>query len=132
MPITYHIDQTTRIIHTTCSGQVSMAEVSEHFRELEQAAKRPRQLHVLLDLSKSTSLPDSNQIKAVSYAIGAIRKSVQFGFCAIVAANDAMFGMSRMLEVFAAPYFLGVHVFRGAGEAEAWLLEEVQGIRAAG
>lgn len=51
MPVTYTIDQAKQIIYTTCSGPVTMAEVLDHFRELESSRERPSRLHVLLDLS---------------------------------------------------------------------------------
>ena len=74
----------------------------------------------------STSVPPTQcrkggQIGAVSAQIAAIREKVQFGFLAIVATRDAMFGMMRMFEVLAGAHFRATGVFRNAGEAEAWM-----------
>ena len=46
---------------------------------------------------------------------------VQFLNCAIIAPKDALFGMSRMFEVFAEQYFAATRVFRTREEGAIWL-----------
>jgi len=41
-----------------------------------------------------------------------------------VATRTALFGMLRMLEVMAAPYFGAFRVFRAASQAEEWLASQ--------
>ena len=98
-----------------------MEQVVDHFRMLEEDPACPGRLDVLLDLSETTSLPESTQLKVVSDEIGRIRSTIQFGACAIVATRDALFGMARMFEVFAAERFHETRVFRILDEAEQWL-----------
>ena len=124
MPVTYSIDKAQRIIRTKCAGFVTLDQVVDHFRMLEQDPVCPGKLDVLLDLSETTSLPESTQLKLVSEEIGRVRTRVQFGACAIVANRDALFGMARMFEVFAAERFRATRVFRTHGEAEAWLASQ--------
>jgi hypothetical protein len=121
MPVTYHIDPAEKIIRTTCSSPLRFSEVIEHFRTLGQDSACAGYLDVLLDVSEADTLPEAGQFGAINAEIGAIRDRTQFGICAIVATRDAMFGMMRMFEVLARPYFLATRVFRGRPEAEAWL-----------
>jgi hypothetical protein len=81
----------------------------------------PKRLDVVLDLSQTTSLPSSDQLRAVSKEIGRIRGTVQFGACAIVAGTEALFGTALVFEVLAARGFLVTKVFRLSSTAEVWL-----------
>ena len=124
MPVTYVIEPARMRIHTTCSGPVSLADVIDHFRPLREDPACTGHLDVLLDVSDVDSLPESNQLRAVSAELFTIRGQVQFGLCAIIAERDAMFGMMRMFGVMAERGFRAVRVFRGAAEAEEWLVSE--------
>jgi len=124
MPVTYKIDAKERIIRTQCIGNVTLDEVINHFRALQQDPDCPPRLDVLLDLSATDSLPDSHQLETVSHEIGKLRGQVRFDLCAVIAPRDALFGMMRMFEVMTQPYFRATCVFRAAAEAEAWLLSQ--------
>jgi hypothetical protein len=121
MPVTYKIDAARELIHTTCSRPLAFSEVMDHFRALQEDPACTGHLDVLLDVSEADTLPVSSQLGPVSAELDAVRAKVQFGLCAIVATRDAMFGMMRMFEVIAGPYFRATCVFRGKHEAEAWL-----------
>jgi hypothetical protein len=121
MPVTYKINSAKRLIRTTCTGKVNPEEVANHFRELERDPNRPDRLNVLLDLSEVTSLPETPDLRMVRHQLEKLTRSVQFQACAIVACDDALFGMMRMFEVFAREHFVVTHVFRLMAEAEAWL-----------
>ncbi|SRR6266540_2308203 len=121
MPVSYEIAKARGIIRTTCAGRVTFGEVVDHFQALEQDPDCPKRLDVLLDLRETTTLPTSDQLRAVSEEIGRIRSKVQFDACAILAATDALFGSAMVFEVFAARRFRATKVFREPDEAEAWL-----------
>jgi hypothetical protein len=121
MPVTYQIDLARNLIRTRCTGDVTPEEVANHFRELARDPNRPKRLSVLLDLSEETSLPEVGDLRGVSNQIREIEQSVQFGVCAIVAPDDALFGMMRMFEVLASEHFVATRVFRELAEAEEWL-----------
>jgi hypothetical protein len=124
MSVTYVIDTKEKLIRTTCVGNVTLNEVTAHFRTLERDPNCPDILDVFLDLSETTSLPLSGQISAVAVEISRIKKKVQFNTCAVVATRNALFGMLRMFSVVAAPYFTAIRVFRVASEAEEWLASQ--------
>jgi hypothetical protein len=121
MPVTYNIDAEKAIIYTKCIGDVMLQEVLEHFQTLEHDPACPEHVDVLLDLSLQTSLPRSDQLREVAHKIGSIRRRVQFGFCAIVACTNALFGMLRMFQVFTEGLFREAEVFRSVADAQAWL-----------
>jgi hypothetical protein len=126
VPVTYTIDTKGKIIRTRCMGMLTLAEVVEHFRELERDPECTDRLDVLLDVSEVNSLPNASQIRAAALEVKKIQKKVRFEACAIVAVTDALFGMLRMFEVMAQDYFRVIRVFRAATEAEAWLVSQRQ------
>jgi hypothetical protein len=132
MPVTYEIDKTNGIIRTRCIGAVTIEEVVDHFRVLEQDPECPDRVNVLLDLSDETSVPTKDNLQTVVGEISRIRGRVQFGACAVIACTDALFGMLRMFEVFAEPCFREIRVFRKASEAKAWLAAQHPRTSAAG
>ncbi len=121
MPVVYTIDAERKLIHTRCLGRVTFEEIVAHFHELAADPARPDELDVLLDLSESASLPEPAEVKAVSHELERVRDQLRFGAIAILAPRDVMFGMMRMFEAAARPYFRAIFVFREAQEAEQWL-----------
>ena len=124
MPVTYHIDTSARIIYTECLGNVTLAQVIEHLRELQKDPRCPPTLDVLLDLTKCSSVPANTQLKPVSDTIAGIRGEVQFNACAIVVSSDLMFGMARMFLTLAEERFQKAQVFRQADKAKEWLTSQ--------
>src|SRR6266404_78653 len=121
MPVTYRIDGTKGIIYTKCVGSVTFAEVLDHFGVLARDPDCPDRLDVLLDLSETSSIPETHQLRAVSDRIGTIHQRVSFDACAIIASREVLYGMSRMFEAFAEKWFHDIHVCRTLDEAETWL-----------
>jgi hypothetical protein len=126
MPVTYRIDTATKTIRTTCSRPLRFAEVMDHFRCLKDDPACSGPLNVLLDVSDADLVPQASQLGAVSAAVSAVRRKVEFRACAIVATRDAMFGMMRMFEVLTSDYFTATRVFRKVDEAEAWLASQTE------
>jgi hypothetical protein len=121
MPIEYRIDTVRKLITTTCTGYVTLTEVIAHFDQLDRDPDRPERLDVLLDLSQMTSLPESDQLRSVAKRIARPDGST-FSALAIVTQSDVLYGMLRMFEVFAEPYFSAIQVFRDLDSAQTWLL----------
>jgi len=124
VPVTYTIDASGKTVRTKCAGEVTLEEVTDHFRALQQDPECPSYLDVLLDLSEMSSLPEGHEIREISHEIGGLRGRVQFGACAVVASSEAVFGMMRVFAVLTQEYFRVTHVFRLLAEAEAWLVAQ--------
>jgi hypothetical protein len=123
MPVTYEFDPDFGFVWTRCVGATTLDEVRAHFAGLEMDPTTPARLDVLLDLSMMTSLPESNQLQAIVDELRRLKPRIDWGACAIVAVNDALFGMSRMFEVFAAQQFTRTRVFRDFSTARNWLIQ---------
>ena len=121
MPVTYRIDRSRHLIHTTCTGLVTLQEVLEHFAVLVADPNRTHGLDVLLDLTRIDTVPTSEELRVVASEIAHIRPEIEFGRCGVAASREAMFGMSRMFEVYAEGYFTEVQAFRTVEEAARWL-----------
>jgi hypothetical protein len=124
MPVLYVIDPEEKLIRTRCVGDVKLGEVIDHFRTLRQDPACPDRLDVFLDLREITSLPFTGEVSAVAQEIAKTKEKVRFNICAVVATTDALFGMMRMFAVFAEKQFTAIRVFRGAEEAEQWLMSQ--------
>jgi hypothetical protein len=122
MPVRYHIDAENTLVETTCTGEVSLAEVLEHFDILQQDPARPAHTDVLLRFAGLTRTPDTPQLRTVADRIG-WRPGFGFRFCAIVADNDFLFGIGKMFAGHAGGHFADVGVFRDREEALGWLRE---------
>ena len=121
MPVTYIIDAGAKLIRTKCYGNLTLLEVVSHFRELGNDPSCPDYLDVRLDVAEVNTLPESQQLRTVGYEIARVRERVRFGFCAVIAPADALFGMLRVFEAITEGFFRQVAVFRTAAEADTWL-----------
>ena len=110
------------MIRTRCFGHLTLAEVVDHFRQLEQDPACSDHLRVFLDLSEVDSLPGPSQLGTVIQEMDRIQP--RFDACAIVATRDALFGMMRMFEAMGEKHFRVTRTFRVASEAEAWLASQ--------
>ena len=124
MAVTYKIDADKRTVRTKSVGRVTLHEVINHFRTLQQDSDCPDRLDVFSDLSEVDSLPETVQLSAVVSEMKTIMSKVRFGACAILASRDAVFGMMRVFEVMPEECFRVTCTFRVADEAEAWLLSQ--------
>ena len=120
MPITYEIDRSRNLIRTTCFGTVRLPDVMAHFDALQRDPDRPDRLDVLLDLRDIDAPPAAPQLQAVADRVSLVDGLV-FGACAILATRETVFGMARMFEVLARPYFAAIKTFRDVAAAEEWL-----------
>jgi len=121
VPVTYSIDPVRKLIHTICSGPLTLEEVVDHFRALTVDPTCVGDLDVLLDVDRAERFPDVSELGSVVTEVAKVSHKVRFGLCAIIASNVTMFGMMRMFEVLAGRYFRAVRVFRKAPQAEEWL-----------
>jgi hypothetical protein len=124
VPITYQIDDDKKTIRTKAVGHVTLQEVIDHFRTLEQDPRCPERTDVFLDLSEVDSLPETPQILTVVNELKRIRTKVRFDACAILASRNALFGMMRMFEALAEEFFRVTRTFRIVTDAEAWLVSQ--------
>jgi hypothetical protein len=90
VPVTYKIEADKRTIRTKCIGFVTLDEIIDHFRTLQQDPDCPDHLNVFLDLSEVDSLPGTGQISTVINEVKKLRGRVRFSACAILATRDTV------------------------------------------
>jgi hypothetical protein len=129
MPITFSIDMRASLIRTIGAGDVTPAEVDDHFTELSKVWPRGAKLDVLLDLSGCTSLPEISQLRAVVSRIQMFGGRKRFSVCAIVATRELLYGLLRVFELLASHRFLAVRVFRNESAAMVWLRDRSSAIK---
>jgi hypothetical protein len=71
MSVTYKIDANKRTVRTKCVGSVTLHEIIDHFRILQQDPECPDRLDVFLDLCELESLPETGQLSTVYNALEA-------------------------------------------------------------
>lgn len=130
MPVSYEIDRVRGLIRTRCSGETTLPEVLQYFETLRSQTDLPERLDGLLDMTEMIGAPDRDQLRAIAGEMKAMRPKLNLGAVAIVAPGDLLFGMSRMLGIFADEVFSSTGVFRTLSEAERWL-EAQRGMRGA-
>ena len=122
MPITYTIDVPMALIFTECFGQVTLAEVQEHFQELARVWPLVDRLDVLLDLTDQTSLPTLKDLEEVATEVREQIGSRRFGRCAVVADQDHLQESMHMFEVLVGRFFDAIEVFETPAAALSWLM----------
>ena len=126
MPVTYSIatytiDVPTGLIITQCVGQVTVAEVQEHFQELARVWPAVDRLDVLLDLTDQSSLPTLRDLEEVATELDAQIGPRRFGRCAVV-TPEAIHGSMQMFEVLVGRFFDAIEIFQTESAALMWLM----------
>jgi hypothetical protein len=81
----------------------------------------PGRLDVLVDLRETETLPSTEDIRTAALEIRRVQIGGRWGACAIVADQDAAFGVARMFVMLADRVFTASSVFRDVDSAELWL-----------
>jgi hypothetical protein len=118
MPATYEIDTSRALVRTTISGHVTDGDLVLHQQRLAADATFAPAMCQLIEVAEVTGL------SVTSEGMHAIARANLFGAGsrrAIVAEQDAYYGLARMFQLLrdSAPEQIGV--FRGRHEAHAWL-----------
>ncbi len=119
---------------------MTLQEVIDHFRTLEQDPKCPERTDVFLDLSEVDSLPAAPQISSVVDELKRVRAKVRFDACAIVASRTALFGMIGRGFLSCDAHFPNRHrggdlarvtAIAGRAQADGWelILDDRAGLR---
>ncbi len=127
MPVTYAIDVPRALITTRCFGQVTLAEVKEHFQELARVwPPVVDRFDVLLDLTDQASLPTLRDLEEVATELDEQIGPWRFGRCAVVTEQELQ-GSMQMFEVLAGRFFDAIEIFRTPLGALMWLVPTPKG-----
>lgn len=120
MAVTYVIEGD--LLTLTLEGEYAPEDVIERFLSAMSGPKCPDPVTLLVDVSASASLATrpTDQIRLVAERLGEFKNRIG-GRCAVVAASDVNFGLSRLGAVYSEGVGVHVEVFRDRAQALAWL-----------
>ena len=121
MPVTSHIDTAKDLTTFTVTGVLSFDEVMP---EIEAFHTGEPTKHVIWDLRETTDVQfTSKQVERVATYQPPYDGKREAGKTAIVAQEDFLFGLSRMLEIHnnIGKALYTIMVFRSKDEAYQWL-----------
>jgi len=123
MPITYVIDRLQQRMLTHASGLITVGDVNGHLDQEER--ERGLDLPELVDARDARTDLTSEQVRGLVQGAVRLMRTVPLGPTAIVASDDALFGMARMYSSLAEPDGITVAVFRDIDSAAQWLESRV-------
>ncbi len=120
MPVTYKIHE--GLLTMECVGTYLSADVVRQFLNAMNDPNCPPRVALLVDVSRSESLPTrpTDEIRSVAEFLGTYGERIGQR-CAVVAAPDVQFGLSQMGAVFSEGVGITSRVFRTTAEALEWL-----------
>jgi len=121
MSLSYVYDPESGILRTRCTGSVTLEETLAHFEQVMSDPGVPAGCKALLDVSRLEALPETRQLRSAADALDQLPKPPRSQPWAIVAGRDAVYGLSRMFQVFLEQAGIASRVFRTEEEAEHWL-----------
>ena len=125
MPVHYRYDEASRRLVTRCYGTVTLADVAGHFHELTSLSRLQPNSDVLLDMTfLQIELPEMERIEAATRVLEELSDFLQFGRCAVVAADGIPAEIARRFQAVGWPLFRGMRIFSAVGDAAAWLERE--------
>jgi hypothetical protein len=124
MSITVVIDTAHSRVIATAVGDLSLVELKDFIGTVR--AGEQREWALLFDATSATTDISGGQVRALAMVVGsALRREGTRAPVAIVAANDALFGVMRMYQTLCEEEgFSDIGVFRTRGEAEKWLAQQ--------
>ena len=119
MPIQREYDRCERLIRTTISGSVTLADVRHHVGEVRR--KGTHHFPELIDArnAEATGLTSRDLLQVAHYARLTFNDH-DVARRAVVVSNDSSFGAARVFSSYVAGW-LRLGVFDDHGDAETWL-----------
>jgi hypothetical protein len=119
MPITWFVDNQRGRLQTRAVGRISYEEILKHL-EVE-GRERALGYHELFDADDATTTLTGDQVRQLVWHVRHLLAREPFGPTAIVATNDLVYGMARMLAIWCEDTGPSFGVFRDVATAEGWL-----------
>jgi hypothetical protein len=122
MPATYAIDKQRRLVITTVSGQLTLADALAHQNKILKDSDFDPSFSQLIDLTRASG----SDLEARDIRKMAERKIFSpESRRAIVASSNLLYGFGRMFEILReGAGESGIRIFRDLDEAVDWLLSK--------
>ena len=121
MAISFRIERD--MVLTDMGATPSLDEVLAYLAAATTAPGFHAGMPSLVDCRQLTTQLSAAELRAIADEIKQLTTSPVAGRCAVVAASDVVFGLSRMYEVYSEGAPVEVRTFRDWDRAVAWLTE---------
>lgn len=118
--IQYRYDEAQRLLHTVVSGEITDEELLSYAAEINGRGFPTPRLELFDCREATTRGLTPGGLRRVAATFGASEASEPVR-AALVAPEDAAFGLSRMYQAYRMDSDVELSVFRDASEARAWL-----------
>lgn len=123
MPLEYDVEVDTGLVTIKAVGEVQTQRYVELWRELIEDPRIESGPMILADFCDVVVTRSGAELRAVAAGAKTFNDFMSNGRMAIVATQQAAFGLGRMYESLTQESGLDVHVFRDTEAARAWALE---------
>ena len=122
MPTTYEINKQRRLVISTGSGRITLAEALAHQEKLQKDPDFDPSFSQVIDLTRITDFAlEANDIRRLAQGTIFSRESRR----AIVASSDLVYGLGRMYEILRETAGEdGIRVFRNLDAALDWIFSK--------
>ena len=122
MGIVFDIRESERLVHVSCTGDITLSEILAYEQEVIEAPGFDPSYDELIDLRGATKLDVSfEDVEGIVSYEKSHEKYVGARKCAFVAPRAFNFGIARMYELMEDDSPMETKVFRDIGEARSWL-----------
>jgi hypothetical protein len=121
MPIEYHIDAESNIMHLSASGNTARKEWMDVFLEIKKDPERRLDTSYLLDYTHHTTPVPADYIFAIAKRVEPRPDPLKWAF---VISPTASAGQITMFEMLVEAKNIDVRVFTDVDEGRRWLQED--------
>lgn len=124
MPITYDIEQSTRLVIATGSGKLSGKDVLEHIRDLANDERYIPPMKKIIDYRAVEDLVISmDEAEMIATRKGRLDE-FKGEVCAFITPGDSTYGTARVHQAMLGKGNVKSAVFRSKEEALGWIMEQ--------
>ena len=120
MPIQHRIYPEHELTYVNCAGHVDMKLSQQAMKAVARDPLHSPRFRVLVEVDGMEFEPTHAEARELGRSLGGVRDSYQ-GRVAIVASGALLFGLMRMVAVFAEMNGFTMKVFGDVARAHAWL-----------
>jgi hypothetical protein len=121
MSITYSFDAQQGLINTVVAGEVCLADIEAHFRQVSAEPWFPAP--AIADAREAPPTIPSREVRAIVELLRQLGPRLHGAPTAVLVASDVAFGLVRMIELLLDDV-VTIRPFRDRAAAFAWLAEQ--------
>jgi len=123
MDVTRTLDPEKKILYTTITGQITLAEVRADMIRLITVPGYDPGMPGIVDMRGATAGLTSDELRQIAETVKSSPKVVSAARRALLVGSDLMYGLYSMFAAFASDGTTEYQVFRDEKKALAWLEE---------